>query len=129
MYNVCHKWSTTICDKRNRSAFSWKRTKECWNTVRIPKNGLRKSETSNKKMMRKEDVSRCKSREEIVQVFKEHFRKQYERVPIYDRSVLELLLLLFWKPWIAYRTRLLVNQDCLPKCLKLLFLITKLFNY
>ena len=45
--------------------------------------------------MRKEDVSRCKSREEIVQVFKEHFRKQYERVLIYDRSVLELLLLLF----------------------------------
>ena len=43
-------------------------------------------------MMRKEDGTRCKSSEENAQVFKEHFKKLYERVPIYDRSVLELLL-------------------------------------
>ena len=41
--------------------------------------------------MPKEDVTKCKSSEENAQVFKEHFKKLYERVPIYDSSVLELL--------------------------------------
>ena len=41
--------------------------------------------------MRKEGVTRCKSSEKNAQVFKEHFKKLYEHVPIYDRSVLELL--------------------------------------
>ena len=41
--------------------------------------------------MRKEGVTRCKSSEKNAQVFKEHFKKLYEHVPIYDRSVLALL--------------------------------------
>ena len=41
--------------------------------------------------MQKEDGTRCKCSEENAQVFKEHFKKLYEHVPIYDRSVLELL--------------------------------------
>ena len=40
--------------------------------------------------MRKEDGTRSKSSEENAQVFKEHFKNLYERVPICDRSVLEL---------------------------------------
>ena len=42
-------------------------------------------------MIRKEAGSRCKINEENAQVFREHFKKLYERVPVYDRSVLELL--------------------------------------
>ena len=41
--------------------------------------------------MRKEDGTGCKSSEENAQVFKEHFKKLCKCVPIYDRSVLELL--------------------------------------
>ena len=43
-------------------------------------------------MMRKEDGTRSKSSEENAQVFKEHFKNLYERVPTSDRSVLELSL-------------------------------------
>ena len=41
--------------------------------------------------MRKEKGTRCKSNEENAQVSEEHFKKLYERIPIYYRSVLELL--------------------------------------
>ena len=41
--------------------------------------------------MRKEKGTRCKSSEENAQVSEEHFKKLYERIPIYYRSVLELL--------------------------------------
>ena len=84
-------WITSTCDKLNKYASSRKGTKECWDTVRILKKGLHKPETSNEKMMRKEDGTRCKSCEENAQFFKEHFKKLYERVSICDRSVLELL--------------------------------------
>ena len=86
-----NKWITNTCDKLNESASSRRGTKECWDTVRILKNRLHKPETSNEKMMPKEDGTRCKGSEENAQVFKEHFKKLYERVPRYDRSVLELL--------------------------------------
>ena len=86
-----NNWITTTCDKIDESASSRNGTKECWDTVRILKNGLNRPETSNEKMMRKGDGTRCKSSEENAQVFKEHVKKLYERVPIYDRSVLELL--------------------------------------
>ena len=75
---------TTTCDKLNESASSRKGTKKCWDTVRILKNELLKTETSNEKMIRKEDGTRCKSSQENAQVFKEHFKKLYERVPIYE---------------------------------------------
>ena len=42
-------------------------------------------------MMWKEDSTGCKSSEENAQVFVKHFKKLYERVPMYDRSVLEFL--------------------------------------
>ena len=86
-----NKWITTTCDKLNESASTQKGTKECWDMVRILKDGLHKPKTSNEKMMWKEDGTRCKSSEENAQVFKEHFKNIYERVPICDRSVLELL--------------------------------------
>ena len=41
--------------------------------------------------MPKQDGTRCKSSEENAHVFKEHFKKLYERVRIYGTSVLELL--------------------------------------
>ena len=42
-------------------------------------------------MMRKEDGTRCESSEENAEVFLEHFKKLYERIPVYDISVLDLL--------------------------------------
>ena len=63
---------TTTCDKLNESASSRKGTKECLDTVRILKNGLHNPETSNEKMMRKEDGARCKSSKNHAQVFKKH---------------------------------------------------------
>ena len=41
--------------------------------------------------MRKEDGTYCKSSEENAQVFQDHLKKLFECVPVYDRSVLELL--------------------------------------
>ena len=89
---VKNKWITTTSDKLNESASSRKGTKECQDTVRILRNGLLKPKTSNEKMVRNQDGTRCKSNQENAQFFIEHFRKLYERVPIYDRSILELLL-------------------------------------
>ena len=85
-----NKWIVATCHKLNESA-SRKGTKECWDTVRILKNGLQKPKASIERMMRKEDGTRCKSSEENAEVFREHFKKLYERIPVYDISVLDLL--------------------------------------
>ena len=79
------------CKKLNESTSSRKGTKQCWDTVRVLKIGLNKPERSTERMMRKEDGTRCKSSKKNSQVFREHFKKLYERVPMYDRSGLELL--------------------------------------
>ena len=89
-------WSNLLkngrkCNKLNESTSSRKGTKQYWDTVRVLKIGLNKSERSIERMMRREDGTRCKSSEKNSQVFREHFKKLYERVPMYHRSGLELL--------------------------------------
>ena len=42
-------------------------------------------------MMKKSDGSKCVNAEENAEVFREHFQKLYEREPIYDHTVIELL--------------------------------------
>ena len=94
-------------------------------------------------MVRKEAGSRCKSNEENAQVFREHFKKLAERVPMYDKSVLELLQ---QEPVISGFDHLptddkILNavyslknnapgaQGSIPNGLKPLFLPTKYMNY
>ena len=86
-----NKWISDTCYTLNESASSRIGTKKCWDTARVLKNKLNKPERSTGRMMRKEDGTRRKSNEEKAQVFREHFKKLYERVPMYDGSVLELL--------------------------------------
>ena len=53
--------------------------------------GLNMPEKSIEIMLWKEDGRRCKSSEENAQVFRKHFKKLYELVPMYDKIVVKIV--------------------------------------
>ena len=66
-------------------------TKICWEKVKILRKGLDKPKPSAIKMMKKHDGSKCVSAEENAEVFRQHFHKLYEREPVFDPTVIDLL--------------------------------------
>ena len=59
--------------------------------VKILRKGLDKPKPSAIKMMKKHDGSKCVSAEENAEVFRQHFHKLYEREPVFDPMVIDLL--------------------------------------
>ena len=83
-----NNWVLNICRDINNPTPTGK---ICWDKVKLLRKGLDKPKISSEKMMKKSDGSKCVSAEENAEVFREHFQKLYEREPMYDPTVIELL--------------------------------------
>jgi len=83
-----NNWILNICRDINEPANG---SKIYWDKVKLLRKGLYKPKVSSEKMMKKSDGSKCVNAEENAEVFREHFHKLYERKPIYDATVIELL--------------------------------------
>jgi len=55
------------------------------------KRELKKPKPVGDKMMTKTDGSKCKTAEENAEVFRAHFQQLYDRHPVFDPTVIELL--------------------------------------
>ena len=88
---VKEKWISSKRSNLNHSDASKKGTRICWDFIKSLNQGLTKPRQVNEKMMTKSDGSKCKSSEEIVEVFKVHFEQLYGRQPTFDPNALDLL--------------------------------------
>ena len=75
----------------NNSTVSQRGTKVSWDKVKLLQKGLHKPKPQSERMMCKEDGTRCVNAQENANVFKNHFKKLYGKVPSYDASVINLI--------------------------------------
>lgn len=81
-----NKWIQSKRDDLNgRSAV--RGTKCCWDALKQLKKGLSKIRPSNKRTMKKENGTLCKTAEENAEVFRSHFQKLYGLPPNFDHNV------------------------------------------
>ena len=85
------KWVLSKCKSMNDASSTKRGTSSCWAVLKEIKTGMSKVRPSCDRMMKKSDGSKCKTSEENADVFREHFKQLYERVPEFNADAVALL--------------------------------------
>ena len=85
------EWVRAQCKSMNDAISSRHGTKDCWDVLTNLRKGLVKTKPSTERSMKKSNGTICQSPAENAEVFRQHFMQLYQRNPVYEESVLDML--------------------------------------